>query len=33
MGELINHTLGGENMVEEPENKMHMENIFIFRIE
>jgi hypothetical protein len=33
MGELINRTLGEENMVEELGNKMQMENILIFRIE
>jgi hypothetical protein len=33
MGELINCTPREENMVEEPGNKMHVENIHIFMIE
>jgi hypothetical protein len=32
MGELIIHTPGEDNMVEECGNKMHMENIHIFMI-
>jgi hypothetical protein len=33
MGELINHTLREENMVEDYGNEMQMENVLVFKIE